>query len=111
MDQIEEIVSQAQIAVAFFCNPTTATYTLVDFPLPSDIAEVMGESGSVFIGVAALVNGLPRTSMLFELPEAATAVLADGFARRVHAKAAEISRQASANWLDALFRLEDPRQN
>lgn len=104
MDKFEQIAATAQHTVGIVGNKATKDYVFL--PLAESLTEETMRTGQSrgweFLGVAGIVNGVLKVALEEPLDEAATAALALAFFHST-------PKDDSVDWLERLYRLEDPR--
>ncbi|HEY2363487.1 MAG TPA: hypothetical protein VGK36_20365 [Candidatus Angelobacter sp.] len=80
MDKFEQLVSEAQFAVAILCNLGTSDFELIDLD-SKQIPNILSARGLRFGGAMGLVNGLPRVALAEPFDEKMCRALIDAFLR------------------------------
>ena len=107
-DKFEQLVFDAELAVAVLGNPETADFELVDLSTPGPLSEdqLRRARRMSFVGVLAIVKCIPRTAFDTPLDDAALTALGEAFVRHIEVRA---NAELEAQFLTRLFALEDTR--
>jgi hypothetical protein len=110
-DKFEQLVFDAQLAVAILGNPETSDFELLAvsrLPLSEDQRSRVSERGMFFIGVMGIVQGFPRVALVPPLDEPTTTALAQAYVRFIEQEA---NRELETAFLGRLYQLPDTRTN
>jgi hypothetical protein len=107
-DKFEQLVNDAQLAVAVFGNLETSDFELITLGPKFRDPLNLRERGMVFIAVMGIVNCVPRTALAVPVDAATTKTLADAFVKHIEVVAAQ---ELETAFLSRLYNLEDRRIN
>lgn len=106
MDKFEQLVSGSQYAVAILGNPSLDSFELLDLAaVPANVAANLTQRNMGFLGVIAIVHGVPRLALVAPLDHETTSALSRAFAQRVDAAFNGVA------WLTELYSLPDMRES
>ena len=107
-DKFEQLVFDAELAVAIFSNPATSDFELINLAPGQHRPHDLRERGMCFVGVMGIVKGVPRTALDAPLDATITAALSQAFVRHIEQEA---NRELELAGLGRLYQLPDPRSN
>jgi hypothetical protein len=108
-DKFEQLVFDAQLAVAILGNPQTSDFELLSIsrlPLSEDQLTRVSERQMFFAGVMGIVKGFPRSALATPLDAATTTALAQAYVRFIEQEA---NRELETAFLGRLYQLPDTR--
>ena len=110
MDAFETIIANSQFAVCIVDNPSGLE--VIDFPVPDDRIRDLNTRRAEFVGVIGLVCGVPNFALAVPLHPSDVQALSRDFVRHLDTAVnagPQLPRPKGAEWLEALYALEDPR--
>ncbi len=111
-DRFEILATEAAYSVAILGNLQTGDFELIDLaPVPQDARRSYEARGLVFLGMIGIVCGTPRVALDAPLDADTVSALYETFVRRTEDEVNDRLQPKgdSVAWLEALYRLEAPR--